>query len=266
MKIVIRKSGNALTQPKKKQQGNVNDKRMGAWGRVTACNSSANTADVVLDTGTPLNDVPVASREWVIYDTESDKGHNTGERDLPPENARVFVVMPNHTFSGCFIAPFSGFSTIDTSGQPFFDEGRESVKERITPSGWHIESCNESGSFKAHSPENEISMEMDLEGENVTLNIFDTELVIEPGKVLLKPKETIIKVDGNMTMEAQGDVDIKGANVTVEAAQAKITGGMLQGMLQVEGNALPTGSGPFCGLPSCLFTGAPHVGDTVMGT
>lgn len=64
-----------------------------------------------------------------------------------------------------------------------------------------------------------------------------------------------IKVSGNCNIEASGNCTIKSPNV-------KITGGRLT----VNGTAAPTGTGPFCGLPACLFTGAIHVGNTVSGT
>lgn len=50
--------------------------------------------------------------------------------------------------------------------------------------------------------------------------------------------------------------------VTITAPKMVITGGELD----VQGSAAPTGSGPFCAIPTCLFSGAPHVGPKVSGT
>lgn len=33
--------------------------------------------------------------------------------------------------------------------------------------------------------------------------------------------------------------------------------------IKIPGTVTPTGTGPFCGLPKCLFSGAPHTGDTI---
>jgi hypothetical protein len=114
-------------------------------------------------------------------------------------------------------------------------------------------------------------------GDNAKIAVFDTEIVIKEGDVSVKPKKTTIEVDGDAKIsttgkteiEASGEATVKGQNVnveaaakaTVKAAQVQITGGQLQ----VNGTATPS-TGPFCGLPNCLFTGAPHGGNTVNGT
>jgi hypothetical protein len=114
-------------------------------------------------------------------------------------------------------------------------------------------------------------------GDSAKITIFDTELLIKKGEVTLKPKKTTIEVDGDATIktsgktaiEATGEATVKGQNVKVEAAikatvqspQVQITGGQLQ----VNGAVTPS-TGPFCALPNCLFTGAPHGGNSVQGT
>jgi hypothetical protein len=113
--------------------------------------------------------------------------------------------------------------------------------------------------------------------DSAKVTIFDTELTIKKGEVSIKPKKTTIEVDGdatiktsgNTTVESTGDVSVKGKNVSVEAAtkatikaaDASITGGKLT----VNGSSAPS-TGPFCGIPNCLFTGAPHGGNMVTGT
>jgi hypothetical protein len=52
------------------------------------------------------------------------------------------------------------------------------------------------------------------------------------------------------------------AKVSVNAPLVEVTGGQLQ----VNGAAAPSGSGPFCGLLNCAFSGASHVGNIVSGT
>ena len=209
------------------------------------------------------------------------------------------------------------------------EEDREKIKERITPSGWHVTDDYVTGSHKAVSPDKKTSVEIDYgneeepkeenpelhltlfdnikvdvtaddavalsvfdevtiehkKGDSCIVKIFDTELVIKQGEVSLKSKETTIEVDGgatlktsgNTTVEANGDVtvkatgnaEVKGAQInieatasaTVKAPQVQITGGALQ----VKGAAAPA-TGPFCALPNCLFTGAPHGGNMVSGT
>jgi hypothetical protein len=56
-------------------------------------------------------------------------------------------------------------------------------------------------------------------------------------------------------------MEMASAGTTITAVKAKITGGMLE----VNGMAAPTGSGPFCAIPVCPF-GIPHTGNQVTGT
>jgi hypothetical protein len=106
-------------------------------------------------------------------------------------------------------------------------------------------------------------------GDNAKITVFDTELTIKNGEVTLKPKKTTIDVDGDATIktsgkteiEATGDASVKGNNVTVEAAVlAEVKGAQVK----ISGTVMP-GMGPFCALPNCLFTGAPHGGNTAAG-
>jgi hypothetical protein len=323
-------------------------KRFGAWGRVEAINSEDNTADVFLDDGSFLNNVPVVSKEWVIWSDDAEKEFNSGERDLPPVQARVFVFMPTFTFADCFIAPFSGFDNTDKNiSEPFLKEEKENIKERITPSGWHITDDYYTGSHKAVSPDKETSIEIDYgceeepkeenpefhlelfeelniglikdksyearlfdelaiehkkgesykarlfdeltvehekeksckanifdeliiehqKGESYSarlfdeltieheknkactvklfdeleiahekekscvVKIFDTELIIEKGKVTVKPKETTIDIDGNAkiivkgdtAIEASGNIDVSGEKDVTVKAMATLT-------------------------------------------
>ena len=277
--------------------------RFGEWGRVEGRHSEDNTVDVLLASGNYLIRVPVASREWVVSSEDAKKDYSSGERDLPPVHARVYIVMPSATYNDCFAAPFSGFSTIDQTA-PYMEDDKEKIKERITPSGWRMTNDYVTGSHKAVSPDGKTGIEIDygneeepkeenpelhlnlfdevtidhVKGDSCTIKVYDTELVIRNGEVLIKPKETAIEVNGNATIkttgnteiEAAGDVSVKcvnvdvgaTANATIKALQAKITGGTLQ----VDGTAAPNAQGAFCGIPACLFTGAPHIGNTISGT
>jgi hypothetical protein len=91
------------------------------------------------------------------------------------------------------------------------------------------------------------------------------------GTVELESKKDInIKLTGNATVEATGDVSVKGKNVNVEATTAAevkapsvtVTGGKLT----INGTVAPSGSGPLCGIPFCLITGAPQTGAVATGT
>ncbi|MDR1837635.1 MAG: hypothetical protein LBQ89_08260 [Treponema sp.] len=164
-------------------------KQFGAWGRVHALHSEDNTVDVYLDIGVYLQRVPVASKEWVIFGEDREKDFNSGERDLPPIQARVFIFMPTFTFNDCFVAPFSGFNTIDkNTSEPFFAEEKEPIKERITPIRWHITNDYISGSHKSISPDKKTSLEINygyqdepLDPPELHAQLFHDEENDDPG-------------------------------------------------------------------------------------
>jgi hypothetical protein len=321
MDILIkrRKPESPPANPSRLAQPSPYDRRYGEWGRVELLHSEDNSVDIFLDIGVYLKRVPVSSREWVVPGQDAGKDYNSGERDLPPEHARVFVMMPTGTYDDCFVL-CSGFAAIDQT-QPYMKDKGEKIKERITPSGWHITDDYVTGSHKAVSPDEKTSLLIDygtedepkedapelhlslfdeikvdvaaddnvtlsvfeevciehVKGDSCTIKVFDTELVVKEGEVSIKPKKTTVEVDGDVeiktsgktTIEATGDTTVKGVNVSVEAetsatvksAQVQITGGTLQ----VTGTSAPD-SGPFCAIPACLFTGAPHAGNKVSGT
>jgi hypothetical protein len=133
MKIVIQKK--AVETPRVSQRLNrpsPYDKRYGAWGHVAdvdddqkSAYSGDNSVDVVLDMGIYLRHTPVASREWVVTGTVSGADYTTGERDLPPPKARVFVMMPTGSFDDCFVL-CSGFAPVDKNDNtPFADDETE---------------------------------------------------------------------------------------------------------------------------------------------
>lgn len=126
---------------------------------------------------------------------------------------------------------------------------------------------------------------VDITPDSITIGVFDpgkkykdterpeceTSVVLDKsGNITITSAgNTTVTVSGNAVIDCSGDVSIsgskvlaKGDDVTVSGSNVKVTGGNLT----VSGSAAPTGSGPFCGIPNCLFTGAPHVGNKVSGT
>ena len=112
---------------------------------------------------------------------------------------------------------------------------------------------------------------IDKEG-NITVN--------NEGKTEINTKgDTNIKVDGKTSVETKGDteittsgstsIDTKGkteisskGKTTIDSPNVEITGGQVK----IGGVATPNNKGAFCGIPNCLFTGAPHISDTITGT
>lgn len=94
--------------------------------------------------------------------------------------------------------------------------------------------------------------------------------MVSPADVNVSGKNIAASAEENVSIEAKKELSAKGDTVkvdgaksmTLNSADAKITGGKLT----VQGTVAPSGSGPFCGIPACLFTGAPQCGTMVSGT
>jgi phage baseplate assembly protein gpV len=96
---------------------------------------------------------------------------------------------------------------------------------------------------------------LDPDGGKITVENGSSKMELEDGKITADNGTSKVIADGgNITVEA-------GTKATVKAATVEITGGALK----VKGTAAP-GAGPFCAIPNCLFTGAPHSGEQVAGT
>jgi hypothetical protein len=285
--------------------------RYGAWGYVEKTYSGDHSADVFLDTGAYLKRCPVSSKEWVV----PGEVYTSGERDLPPIGARIFVLMPygNTTYDGAFVLCSGFIVTSKPEKETFMEEEKEKSRKRIKPGNWkELYDCV-TGTHEIISPDGKTDVKIDYgtgeeekehpelhlklfekttldvidedsanlsvfdgelkvehkKGDNAKITVFDTELIIKKGEVTLKPKKTTIDVDGDATIktsgkteiEATGDASVKGNNVTVEAAVlAEVKGAQVK----ISGTVVP-GTGPFCSLPNCLFTGAPHGGNTAAG-
>jgi hypothetical protein len=257
-------------------------RQFGAWGIVDALHAEDNTVDVLLDQGGYLHHVPVASQEWVIEGKAIKKDFNVaGERNLPPARARVFVFMMND--DDCFIAPFSGFYR-RKGNEPFYteDEGKEKIRERITPSGWYTTHDCVTGSHKIVSPDEKTSVEIDYGTEDepkdgeIHINLLsEVKINQKPGELTISLFDDEVKIEhaqrdtykmtayGNVLVIKDGEVKLEAKNIIVNATEKmQIMGG---GELEVAGVASTDTNGPFCAIKICPFSGAQHCGKTVSG-
>ena len=235
MDIHVKRKSATSTPTPKKREGPPSLFRIGEHGRVKELHSADNTVDVLLDSGVFLKHVQVKSNEWVIYQEDSEKDFNAGGRDLPPLHARVFVLMPSGTYSDCFVL-CSLFSTPDKA-EPFLADEKEKIQERITPSGWHTTKDNVTGSYKAVSPDEKTSLEIDYGNEDepkedkpeLHLNLFDeikADIVADDNVHLSVFEDITIdhKKDDSCTMKVfdtelvikKGEVSIKPKETTIE--------------------------------------------------
>ena len=78
------------------------------------------------------------------------------------------------------------------------------------------------------------------------------------GKLISQVLMTDDKIE--MTYKEKAAVTLENEKISLKSSQVEVTGGKLT----VKGTVSPS-EGPFCAIPNCLFTGAPHGGDTVAG-
>lgn len=83
--------------------------------------------------------------------------------------------------------------------------------------------------------------------------------LLNDGKIdMISP--TDFELNGeNITLSAKSALTAKGKDVKIEGENTELTGGTVK----CKGVATPDGTGCFCGLPNCLFTGAPQTGTNV---
>jgi len=98
----------------------------------------------------------------------------------------------------------------------------------------------------------------------------DKTLTVEGSANIVVKGDLVSNVDGNASLEvkkdcsvkATGNANIEGQNISVKSSlKTEIKGGQVV----IAGSVAPKGTGAFCALPACAFTGAPHVGDTSAG-
>lgn len=107
-------------------------------------------------------------------------------------------------------------------------------------------------------------IKLDKEG-NLTINLrSNSSINIVSDSTVKIGSNSNIEVSGNSDLKVNGNCTAKvSGNTVIDSPSVTIKGGQLT----VEGNAAPNpSSGPFCALPNCAFTGAPHRGNIVSGT
>lgn len=89
-------------------------------------------------------------------------------------------------------------------------------------------------------------------------------------KYSVESKDAMSFKGKGVTVESEDSMSLKGTDVTVEGQSSltlkspatELTGGSVK----CKGNAIPDGTGCFCGVPYCLYSGAPQTGTNVTGS
>jgi hypothetical protein len=88
-------------------------------------------------------------------------------------------------------------------------------------------------------------------GEETTVLAGKYSITVALGSIQLSTGVGTIDINSGLTLNLKA-----GVMLSVSSPIVKFPSGVVA----------PTGSGPFCGLPFCLFSGAPHTGNTLIGS
>lgn len=274
MRVKLTKTLENMSQKGSFSKSSFLDSRIGFWGNVEKVNSQNNTVDVTADIGFLYRNIPVMSHEWV--NATDNKDYVTAERNLPPVGARVFVLTPTRTITGAFVL-CSGYARGEEDTHVLYAKNdseqaeKNAVREKVTQGGWTVKEDYANGNSSFTSQDGKIAVNVNpIENSNkgqskeVSLTAWNNEVhITESGITISIPNNAslTLNIQKDCSIVANGDVTIQGTNVTVKG-HVKVTGGSFK----AGGTVSPTGSGALCGIPTCPFTGAPHVGDTAANT
>ncbi len=185
--------------------------KYGHWGTVKKVNSFRNAVNVRLAGGIILEDVPVATWNWVCDYNK----YLAGERNLPPENSRVFVLMPTGTFDSAFVL-CSGLSFYEDRHKSKFmanneteKEKKNSVLEKVTQSNWKEKKDLKTGQINIVSPKENIKINIqdDSKKQEVKIDVKNIDTVLNVNGAKFE-----VKKDGNITIKAksQGTIYLNG--------------------------------------------------------
>jgi hypothetical protein len=251
------------------------------WCKVLKRYSTDHTVDVETAEGFHVTRVPVTSREWVTLEDPI-----LGARNLPPEGSMVFLFMPTGGIDNAFIFGSCFLPSYDKHKEEFLTEGKENEEFTKKEGNWKKTFDKVTGDLEiAGTDDNDKTLTITVkksEGKIELKDWNDNDIVIdENGTSLTDTKGNKVTTDdsgikmedknGNKsTMDSGGmkaedkngnKMEMAAAGTTITAVKAKVTGGMLE----INGVAAPTGSGPFCAIPVCPF-GITHTGNQVTGT
>jgi phage baseplate assembly protein gpV len=169
----------------------------------------------------------------------------------PKEGDQVVVSrLPNGAEEGYILGKVYTAGKMPQGGEPNIillvsDNGKNVIKFDADKGTLDL-ICDQDCSLKANNLDIEVKEHADIKANTASVKAEESATV-KANKVL---------VEGNE------EVTVKAQEVIIDGADTKITGGKVT----TKGTVAPNGQGPYCGLMKCLFTGANHTGDTVIGT
>ena len=120
-----------------------------------------------------------------------------------------------------------------------------------------------------------VLVQTDGTGNFVAVGVLSVSQGAKPGERILYSRDSdgAVKAaisllnDGKIEMVSPADFSLTGENVTVEGKKSLTlksqTTELTGGTVKCKGTATPDGTGCFCGVPYCLYSGAPQTGTNV---
>lgn len=134
----------------------------------------------------------------------------------------------------------AGWSVLKALGNSLYFENSEGVKATVIDSSITLVVPTDST--------------VSIEG-NSTLSVKGDSSISIEGKADVSVKgSTSIKADGNVDVQAGSDISLDCSGTV----SFKATKEVIDAMLECTHAGVPDGKGPYCGVPMCLFSGAPH--------
>lgn len=110
--------------------------------------------------------------------------------------------------------------------------------------------------------------------DDITIGIFDKESSYKDNEV--PEAKTIIKIDaeGNIKVVSEGEINVNSGgnvnietsgNISIDAGNNEVSLKNVSSLKTSGGQSIANGTGGFCGIPICPFTGATHVSNEITG-
>lgn len=200
------------------------------------------------------DEVPNSDLPWALPDFGF-VGSSVGSFVVPPNGALVKVYFDR----GDIYLPHYTTKAVNINSQP-------TQKDIDYPDNMVMYETDDGDYFTVNRKTKETTFNHNSGTKVLIKEDGSVEIDVVKNKTETIEKNKTETVKGNETKTIEGTQEIKSPNIKIEGDKVEISGFNGPGQLTVNGNVAPTGSGPFCGLPSCVITGAPQVGSVVLNT
>lgn len=194
-------------------------------------------------------------------------------------NGKYVDITPDYIVIGIF-DPSTRVTDLEKDGEENKNDNQEAFYEahsevlhggfRPQPTDWI--KLDKDGNLEINIRANATITINGEDNPNTITIMGDNNITIEKNSTIEIKENCDIKIGGDNNIEVSGDSNIKVSGKTnlecpevnvKSSSKIALSGG---GSLETSsGSCTPNGSGAFCGIPTCPFTGAPHIGNKITG-